>query len=237
MMNYYSIRNSLNPKILGHYPQVKGIKHNCHVWSEPRFIEHVHFKKVDFEPITANAILYPSSKPTDLISATGMGFTRKLLVSDKLKEIIRESRAGGVDFYPSPLIHKNEYINGYWVVNSFEIDMAFVDIEKSKVVCRKEEDGTYLVDVSFTSVDEFIRKIEAEGLEGKLYLDSIEIKKNVNADFFTLLYVAGGVKYIVSEKLKKEIEDAGCTGIEFMPATLSLNEWLHNERAKIYGKT
>ena len=52
-----------------------------------------------------------------------------------------------------------------------------------------------------------------------------------------LRHVEGGVKYVVSEKLKKEIEDASCTGIEFMPVELTLNEWLHGERQKIYGKT
>ncbi len=42
--------------------------------------------------------------------------------------------------------------------------------------------------------------------------------------------------FFVSEKLKQEIEQAGCTGIEFQPSHLSLNEWFHNEREKIYGK-
>ena len=37
---------------------------------------------------------------------------------------------------------------------------------------------------------------------------------------------------------KKEIEDAGCTGIEFQPIELSYNEWSApgGEREKIYGK-
>ena len=49
--------------------------------------------------------------------------------------------------------------------------------------------------------------------------------------------VQGSVKYVVSEKLKKEIEEANCTGIEFQPVELSITEWLHGgEREKIYGK-
>ena len=53
-----------------------------------------------------------------------------------------------------------------------------------------------------------------------------------------LQYVEGGIKYIVSEKLKIEIESAGCTGIEFQPIELSLDEWLmpRGEREKIYDK-
>lgn len=61
---------------------------------------------------------------------------------------------------------------------------------------------------------------------------------NVNQDFFVLLHVEGVAKYIASEKLKNEIEHAGCTGIEFQSVELTLDEWLAQEgpREKIYGK-
>ena len=121
-MKYFSINCSLNPKVLGHYPQVKDIKYNCHVWDEPSFIEHFHFSKIDFEPITANAVLFPSSKLTDLISIDGMGFTKKLLLSGKLKKCILEKRNKGLQFFSSNLIQKNEEIKDYWLLNSFEIE-------------------------------------------------------------------------------------------------------------------
>lgn len=70
-------------------------------------------------------------------------------------------------------------------------------------------------------------------------INNIYLNENVNEDFFMLNYVESGVKYIASEKLKKEIEEAGCTGIEFQPIELSINEWLMSggEREKIYGKS
>lgn len=239
-MKYFSINNSLNKKVLGHYPQVKEIKQNCDVWNEPKFIEHIHNTQIDFEPITANAILYPSSKLTDLISVTGMGFTRKLLLSSRLKKIIEKSRNSGLQFYRSNIVYKNEEINDYWILNSFEIDMNFVDVEKSIFVWRKrkEEGGTYISEINFNSLNEFIKKIKEENLEGKIYLNKIKINVGVQVDFFTLLNVEGGIKYIVSEKLKKEIEDAGCTGIEFQPTELTAIEWTTpgGERERIYGK-
>ena len=48
-MKFFSINNSLDKNVLCHYPQTKDINYNCHVWDEPKFIEHVHFEKVDFE--------------------------------------------------------------------------------------------------------------------------------------------------------------------------------------------
>ena len=57
-------------------------------------------------------------------------------------------------------------------------------------------------------------------------------------DFFVLNYIDGGIKYLVSEKLKQEIEEAGCTGIEFQPSELSYSEWTApgGERERVYGK-
>jgi hypothetical protein len=175
-MKYFSINNSLNSTVLGHYPQVKDVKQNCHVWNEPKFIEHIHFTEIDFEPITSNAILYPSSKCTDLINVTGMGFTGKLLLSGKLRKHITERRSNGFHFYASNLVYKNEEISDYWVLNSFKIDMIFVDIEQSNTVWRKRkaEGGTYLSDIKFHSVDEFLSKIKDDNLEGKLYLNKIK---------------------------------------------------------------
>jgi hypothetical protein len=239
-MNFFSISNSLNPKVLGHYPQVKEIKQNCNVWNEPKFIEHINFERVSFNPITANAVLYSSSKLTDLISISGMGFTRKLLLSGRLKKILERNSVGGLQFFQSNLIYKNEEINDYWILNSFDINMHFIDIQSSNFVWRKRKEvgGTYLAEVNFNSLDEFIRKIIDDNLEGKLYINKIKIHEGVTEDFFTLLNVEGGVKYIVSEKLKQEIEDAGCTGIEFQPVELSINEWLNGgEREKVYGKS
>ena len=65
----------------------------------------------------------------------------------------------------------------------------------------------------------------------------IVLNNTIDHDFFVLRHVEGGVQYIVSEKLKNEIEDAGRTGIEFQPVELSYTEWLQGrEREKIYGK-
>lgn len=68
-------------------------------------------------------------------------------------------------------------------------------------------------------------------------IDNILLKDDIKDDFFILRHVEGGIKYIVSENLKQEIEEEGCSGIEFRPIELSYNEWvaLGGEREKIYG--
>lgn len=132
-MGYYAIRTSGNKKIIGHYPQVKEIRQNCDVWNEPRFVEHIHFQKVDFIPITANAVLYSSAEATDLIAVTGMGFSRKLLISGTLKSLIQSHRKTGLQFFRSGIFHKEVFLEDYWIVNSFEINMELINFKNSEV--------------------------------------------------------------------------------------------------------
>ncbi len=244
-MNFYSIQNSLSQKILGHYPQVKSIHYNCDVWDEPKFIEHIHFEKVTFEPIIANAILNKKSKQTDLISTlSAIGFSKKLLLSEKLKQILQSNRKTDMQFFKSPIIQNNSFVEDYWILNLFKFNMEFIDFTKSEISYSRKADN---YSTSYSTIKEYlkidnkdqfeIKKSEALKRQETISIEKLSLmKENVDEDFFMINNVFGGL-YYVSENLKKEIEDAACTGIEFQPIELSLNEWLNVEREKIYGKS
>ena len=54
-------------------------------------------------------------------------------------------------------------------------------------------------------------------------INHIEVDENLAPDFFSLTSVLdGGIGFFVSEKLKFEIEAAGCTGILFKALNESL---------------
>lgn len=241
-MNFFCLTESLDSKIVGKYIQVEKAEYHCDVWDEPKFIEHTQFEKINFDPIVANAILSSKAKITDLISAVPMGFTLKLLISSKLRSVLENYRKTGLQFFKSDIIHKRKIISDYWILNAYEVDMQFVDYKKSEIVSiqSKPGGGTYLVVEDINTFEEFNkRQNEVKDLYfGRTYIKKIHLIENVNEDFFVLLHVEGAAKYIVSEKLKNEIESAGCTGIEFQPVELTLDEWLAQEgpREKIYGK-
>ncbi|MDY0986682.1 hypothetical protein SOM12_04590 [Flavobacterium sp. CFBP9031] len=239
-MKFYSIKSSLNSKVLGHYPQVKDIKYNCDVWDEPKFIEHTHFAKINFVPITANAILHDKAKITDLINVSGMGFTNKLLVSNKLKGIFEHYRKTGLQFYESNLIHKNHEVDNYWVLNFFESGMHFINFNSSQIYLT-ENTFDKVRELDIKNFNEYLNMkeiIDEEGYPKGIFIEKFTLVNNVDEDFFFLTNVQGGVSYIVSEKLKINLEEENCTGIEFMPIEIQLSEWLHGgERDKIYGST
>ncbi len=237
-MQYFSINESLNTKELGIYPQVEEAIYSCDVWNEPKFIDRIAFNRIDFEPIVAKAVLRKQAKPSDLISAGIIGFHLKLLMSDKLKDILEKNRTSGMQFFRSPIIHKGNELENYWVLNFHKVDMQFIDFRSSNIYITEHVfNNIEKLDIA-TSEDFFIQKqkIEQKGYPYGIRIEKIRLIDHISEDFFALLDVEGGVKYVVSKVLKEKIEINKCTGIEFMPINLTLNEWLHNEREKIYGK-
>jgi len=234
---FYCINNSLDTKKVGTYPQVEKAVYHCSI-DDPKFIGNTYFAEIDFEPIVANAVLKKKAKLTDLISAGIAGFNLKLLVSDKLKMIITESRVSGLQFYECPIIHKDNEVDGYWILNVYEIDMKFIDFKKSEIYLTQHVFNN-VERLNILSYEDFLKeknKIEVLGYPNGIRIERIALLNNLNQDFFVLTDVGGGAKYVVSETLKKIMEDAKCTGIEFMPVELTINEWLHGEREKVYGK-
>ncbi len=220
-MKYYEIHNSVDLQIVGSFPQVENANHNCNVWNEPNFIDNFHFEKINVIPITSNAILNKKAKLTDLISASIIGFSLKLLISKELKEIIKVHSNTSCQFFEAPIIYKNNYNHNYWLVYPYEINLQNIDFEKSTFALRKRsaEGGTFTENIDVKTIDKFQEILNArEELNySYFFIKRIVLKANLKDDFFVLRYVEGGIKYIISEDLKKEIENVNCTGIEFRP--------------------
>ncbi|WP_374172155.1 hypothetical protein [Flavobacterium tructae] len=238
-MKYYFINNSLNNKIVGDYNQVQGAQHHCDIWEDPNFIDKIDFIKINFQPIVSNAILSRKAKLTDLINAQTIGFSLRLLISNKLKDILEKYSKEKGQFFRSPVIYQNKKIDEYWIFHPYFFESSSIDYLGSKILIRKRkpEGGTFLEKIKLENDDDFKIQNLVKNEDDFIYISNLKIKKDFLSDFFLLLNTENGIGYIVSEKLKKEIENAGCTGIEFQPVELSLIEWLHGgEREKIYGK-
>lgn len=242
-MKYYFLRNTLDLKIKGFYPQVKDVKYYCHIWDTPNFIGNIHFEKLPSNVILATPILDKKSKLTDLIEIGHVGFNLNLLLSGKLKEIIEkyiDTEKG--EFINCPIIKDTIEYSDYWIFNAYGFNQEFIDFQNSLVKYEKQDvdfETNYKTDMIFLSLDnikqfdEYLKRAQEKA--ELLTIEKLILKEHLTLDFITLRHVFSGL-YLVSEKLKKEIEAAGCTGIEFQPSHLSLNEWLHSEREKVYGK-
>lgn len=242
MISYYSINFTLNTKLKGSNEYIRkfnlNLPNEMPFWKEPKFIGNIQNEKIDFEPYLLEIELFNSSKINDLIMNSGP-ISKKLIVSDKLKLILEKHREGGMQFFKINIFQKNITQGDYWILNVYEVNMEFIDFTRS-VIYETENVFNYKNESKINSFDEFVKfkkEIEIKGYPSGFIIDKVKLKDNIKSDFFTLLHVEGGIKYVVSEKLKNEIEHSGCKGIEFMPIEMKYTEWLQGgEREKIYGK-
>ncbi len=243
-MNYYFLKNALSVIAKGHYPQVKDVKYYCHIWDTPSFMGNIHFKKFPDDVILATPILDKKANLTDLIEIWHVGFNLNLLISGKLKKILEKyiGKNKG-EFINCPIIKNDVEFSDYWIFNGYNFNQEFIDFQNSLIKYEKQTDDfdttfeTKMVFLSIGNLKEFEEYIKVAQEKTELItIEKLALNENkITEDFFMLRYVFSGM-YFISDKLKQEIEEAECTGIEFQPSYLSLNEWLHNEREKTYGK-
>lgn len=223
-MKYFEIRNSLDLKEIGKYPQVENAKANCHIWDDPQFIDRFGFNRIDSEVITSNAILHERAKITDLLSAFIVGFSLKLLISSKLKNILEKYSNSKFQFFNAPIIYKNEYYENYWLMHTHTFSYNYIDFAKSNFVLRKRKTGggTYLENIEIKTIDDFKKVLNYDLRSKRIHFlcNNVILKSAISEDFFSLRHVSGGFKHFVSEKLKEEIEKQNCTGIEFILQSL-----------------
>ena len=232
---FYTIRESMDLKIVGKFFQSEDILN--YLADDPRFLNNVYFKKIDFIPITPIPILHKKAKITDLISNVNGGSGLHLVMSEKLKNIIIKYRSTGLQFFKTSIVKDGVNFDNYFSLNMYDDDNESIDFSKTIINYRKYNPGLIKESklITVASLCEFEKLLENRNMFDEIIFENIFILDNKNIDFFMIKHP---LKYIVSEKLKKEIEDAGCTGIEFQPVELSYQEWTMpgGEREKIYGK-
>jgi hypothetical protein len=247
-MKYYKLNFTLSTRVRGNSDYIKDYKlkipTNKLFWEEPNFIGSVRNEKIDFEPYLLDVELFSNSKINDLIMDGGP-ISSKLTVSGRLKSILENYRKTGMQFFNINILKKGEVLSDYWILNMYEFNQEFIDFSKCKIIYRKKDDDFEVtfsaknLEIKVNNIKEFNDYIEkAKEKMETITIEKLSLTDNLSEDFFILKYVFGGIGYYVSERLKQELEDAGCTGIEFQPIELSYNEWTApgGEREKIYGK-
>lgn len=239
-MKYFAIQSCLNEKLIGKYPQVQEFIHHCNVEEEPNFIDKFAFEKIKIQPILSNVVLHSVSIQTDFIDVFGdVGFNFGYLISDKFKKVLEKFNCYGIQLFKTYIVQQNKSFDNYWQTNIYDFPYQYIDYKKTTFLFKDRDVNKNVMRevMSFNDAAEFTTFANKVRFPKWIFFKDIFFTKEMNLDLFSLRYSEYGHKGIVSERLKKEIEDAGCTGIEFQPIELSINEWLQGgEREKVYGK-
>lgn len=210
---YFRIYNSIDKKVIGSASnQAIHAKIEIHV-DHPNFFNQHLWKKVENPDLIVcpKPILEKKAKLTDLISYPGLAGT--LLISNKLKTILSRSGHPGVQYFPTSVIANNSEVSDYWVVNPFEFDYGCIDMINSTITRKDYE--TNLSEHIVPDLIELITLCKTLIFPKSISIDPLFLNEDCNKDFIIMQRVYGGIGFYVSEKIKKEIEDTGCTGIVF----------------------
>jgi hypothetical protein len=216
---YYRINYSLNPKEIGNVSyQFETAEYPVPI-DHPNFLGNSRFflKKVDIDlVIPAQPILKRGAKKTDLIWGTVYGAVGRFLISYKLKTILEKEDNKGLQFIKTSIYHKNEKFMGYWFTNPFVFNNILINFKKSRI----EIDGiggVKLREILVEDFDKYIFLSNSLAMPERLVIRQVVLNVGIKENLILLSDGPGGIGYYVSEKLKTEILEAGCTGIEFEP--------------------
>lgn len=215
-MKFYNTNFSIRNKIIGCFPQVETGVYPI-MDNNPTFIGNNFLKKIDFQPELSIPILKKRAKLTDLISCIIMGFSNSLLISTKLKLILEKYNHNNVQFFQAPIIYKELEKSGYWITHPYKIN--YEAIKYSECIIRRQNlfDYNQKEYIQINSAEEFENIITTKNKEIVWSYSFEKVVLQPNIPDFIFLIGLRGLGYCISEKLKAEIESAGCTGVDFEP--------------------
>lgn len=202
--------------MVGRYPQVEEGIFPVSV-HHPQFIDRIRYEKAQFEPIMAKAKLAPRAKFTDLISASTIGFSLKLLVSERLKEIFELYRVEGMEFFATEVVQKS-IAKKYWVMSIYTFDYVALDLANSQIILTKDvfEEVKEINVYSTDQLRTLREKVQNEyGEDFSFLIKKLGFLPN-SKDLLFLRPVSAGVGYYVSQRLRDHLEESGITGIDFL---------------------
>ena len=175
-------------------------------------------------PDIGSFVLFKSSKVTDFING---GFVSQygIVISEKVKDILIKYNLGNHQFYPLKIKHKDLVYKNYFLFKSLSTAENFINIKESifykqRVMSFDTEDR---VEVRFNNqkeIDEFIKENKKldHNCQIGVYSKQLKLNSNFQQDVFYLNKYqnsAGSSLPLISESLKKELENFGITGVKF----------------------
>lgn len=215
MKIYFKLFESTSLEEIGSFPQVEEAIYNCDPLTDPEFIDNIGNKQIAFIPKMPLGILSSRAKLTDLLSSPAMGFTRKLIISEKIKGILERNNIPDIQLFECRINVGNELVP-YWILNPTRFRTDILDFERSEIHLMKGS-FTTLEKLNISSNEE-LQKYQAEvqklGATHRIRISNIFLKETP-CSFFALDKVLGGINYFVSEELKEEFQFNGITGIAY----------------------
>jgi hypothetical protein len=211
---FYRIEPSLDEKVTGiDDVQASSAIYPVNIW-DPIYINQWGHTLIPDYVVLPIPKIKTKAKLTDLMSVYFTGSSYRLTISSRLKAILEKNGHGNIQFIPITIYYKKKYLSDYWLTNILSFDNENgVNYKHSLIYERNGENKI----ITINNFEDFIKKQNELIWPNNLFIEKLVFNKIIDEEVCTIERVRGGAGYFVSEKLKQEIELAGCTGIEFLP--------------------
>ncbi len=208
-MKYFIISNSNELSEIGNYPQVEQIE-GFNYYSSKGYL-NVSWKELPSFSPDYSVKIHGWAKPTNLLhSLSGVS---GLTVDSKLKNILGEFNLPEHRFFAIDVFYKKKRLDYYWFhfTNSF---LEYIDLDKSEFEKIRNQNFEPVENLKVKSLSELNDNKRKLTFEFSIREKVIALKPNFpNFDIISMR----GVKpiFLVSERLKTEIENNQITGCHF----------------------
>ena len=213
---FYRIEPGLDEKVTGiDDVQASSAIYPVNIW-DPIYINQWGHTLIPDYVVLPIPKIKTKAKLTDLMSVFFTGSGGRLTISSRLKAILEKNGHGNIQFIPITIYYKKKYLSDYWLTNILSFDNEKV-INYSQSLIFECHFTTEIKMITIKDYKDFKQNEIKLEWPNNLFIEKVVFKSKVEQDFCTVERVSGGAGYFVSEKLKQEIESAGCTGIKFLP--------------------
>jgi hypothetical protein len=213
---FYRIEPTLDEKVTGiDDVQASSAIYPVNIW-DPIYINQWGHTLIPDYVVLPIPKIKTKAKLIDLMSVYFTGSSYRLTISSRLKAILEKNSHGNIQFIPITIYYKKKYLSDYWLTNILSFDNEKV-INYSQSLIFECHFTTEIKMITIKDYKDFKQNEIKLEWPNNLFIEKVVFKSKVEQDFCTVERVSGGAGYFVSEKLKQEIESAGCTGIKFLP--------------------
>jgi len=176
-------------------------------------------------PDIGSFTLYKSSKVTDFISG---GFVSQygIVISEKVKDILIKFKLGKHQFYPLSIRHKDLIFKNYFLFKTLSRADDFINIKetifyKQRKMSFDAEDRTEAIFSNQLEIEKFIEENKKLDYENQIGIYSKQITLEHKFPKLDIFYLrkyqnsADSSLPLISDRLRKEFEHNGITGVKF----------------------
>jgi hypothetical protein len=211
-MVFFRLTYSADEQVIGDYPQSQRENQPVGIMS-PVHYSRAYNRKVGNEISLPQPILHSKAKITDFLSCVSI--SARLVASEKAMNILTKYSSNRLlQILSITVLAKNKSLP-YWIFHPFNFYYQAVEFEASEI-WRLGLGASLKEQEYFNNFDDFALRRQQLSPPESLMIKRPILRSGIDCHFFPLTPVTGGIGYYVSERVRTELINSNCTGMEFV---------------------